>query len=890
MAAIDPARIRTSQDLAEQLAVLSARYPHGVHHLAAAADLSPATVHALITGRTAVPRAGTLESFVETCGQDPVPWLAARARLVEGARSKRAEVSPDPDRPSEGPLGRVIGELDERDALALGVHQAFAATGMASGAAPMPVLPPYLDRAGFDDRLREAVTAAREGSRLVMVIGDSSTGKTRACWEAIRAELPDWRVWHPLTPERLLAVVEALRTRRVAARSVIWLNEAQFYLQPQQVGELVAAELQALLADDSRGPVLVLGSMWPEFRRLLTTTPQEASAPDPHRAARALLDRGEEVTAPACFTPGQLTKLAAAVAADPRLATAAKRARGGQINQELAGAPELLRRYQQGGPAVRAVLWAAMDARRLGHGPYLPEPLLQEAAPGYLDDHIWDQVASDPDWFIAALDELTATHRRLPGPLIEHRPRPGQTPPPTPQYRLADYLEQHGRTERIFLCPPATFWNAAAHHARTPEDQAALGKAAEDRWRLRHADHLYRHAADTGDPHALSYLAKRCYKVGDHAGAERLARQAADAGNPHELIVLASQREGAGDRAGAERLARQVTDAGNPEVLRYRAALHERAGNPAGAERLAWQAADAGSPEVLLYLADMREQAGDRAGAEQLAHHAARAGHPGVLMHLARRRERAGDRAKAEQLCQHAVDAGHPAALTYLAHLRERAGDPASAEQLAQHAVDAGHRGALMYLAHLRERAGDPASAEQLAQHAVDAGHRGALMYLAHLRERAGDPASAEQLAQHAADARNTGDLMYLADLRERAGDRAGAEQLAQHAAGAGHPGVLMHLAILREQAGDPASAEQLYRQAIDAGNPNALWSLADLREQAGDPASAEQLYRQAIDAGNPNALWSLAALRHRHGDAESSGRLHWFGLDADGEVEDPWE
>ncbi|WP_187438280.1 hypothetical protein [Actinomadura decatromicini] len=47
-----------------------------------------------------------------------------------------------------------------------------------------------LQRPAFDDRLRAAVAGAAHGSRMV-VVGDSSAGKTRACWEAIRAELPD---------------------------------------------------------------------------------------------------------------------------------------------------------------------------------------------------------------------------------------------------------------------------------------------------------------------------------------------------------------------------------------------------------------------------------------------------------------------------------------------------------------------------------------------------------------------------------------------------------------------------------------------------------------------------------------------------------------------------
>ncbi|TYB47800.1 hypothetical protein [Actinomadura chibensis] len=75
MAAIAPDRIATSQDLAEQLALLAARYPHGIHRLAADAGLGAGTVHALITGGTALPRVRTLENLVRACGQNLGPWL-----------------------------------------------------------------------------------------------------------------------------------------------------------------------------------------------------------------------------------------------------------------------------------------------------------------------------------------------------------------------------------------------------------------------------------------------------------------------------------------------------------------------------------------------------------------------------------------------------------------------------------------------------------------------------------------------------------------------------------------------------------------------------------------------------------------------------------------------
>ncbi|MGK5554680.1 helix-turn-helix domain-containing protein, partial [Actinomadura kijaniata] len=382
MAELDPSQIRTHQDLVRQLAMLFDRDGRGYQTLAAAAGLSAGALHALINGQTARPRRDTVERFVRACGQDPQPWREALGRLADTHRNARRGAQGADEQQRGEPLGRVIGELGEQEALALEVHQASAAGSVPVGS----VLPPYLPRAGFDDRLRAEVAAAEHESRLVMVIGDSSVGKTRACWEAVRAVLPHWRLWHPLTPERPLALVEALQARRLAARTVIWLNEAQFYLQPPGAGERVAAELQALLAGGSPGPVLVLGSMWPDFWKVLTATPPRATDPDPHQAARTLLSQSPDITAPAHFTDQQLTDLTATISADPRLRAAAQRAPGGRLTQELAGAPELLRRYRHASPAARAVLWAAIDARRLGHGPYLTEALTHQLAAAVLQE------------------------------------------------------------------------------------------------------------------------------------------------------------------------------------------------------------------------------------------------------------------------------------------------------------------------------------------------------------------------------------------------------------------------------------------------------------------------------------------------------------------------
>jgi len=219
-----------------------------------------------------------------------------------------------------------------------------------------------------DTELAGVVRAAAGGrSGIAVLVGGSSTGKTRACWEALgllRGQDPPWRLWHPIDPSRPDAMLAELP--RIGPRTVVWLNEAQFYLDVPEpgLGERVAAGLRELLRDPARAPVLALATLWPRFWDVLTARPDGGA--DPHAQARELL-AGRDITVPAAFTPAQMGQVARA--ADVRLVLAARSAPDGEVIQFLAGAPELLARYRNAPPAARALISAAMDARRLGTGP-----------------------------------------------------------------------------------------------------------------------------------------------------------------------------------------------------------------------------------------------------------------------------------------------------------------------------------------------------------------------------------------------------------------------------------------------------------------------------------------------------------------------------------------
>jgi transcriptional regulator with XRE-family HTH domain/DNA-directed RNA polymerase specialized sigma24 family protein len=481
---------------------------------------------------------------------------------------------------SEPGLGRRIAELEDPDAFGLEVHPPV--TAAEAGEPDTAVLPAYVPR-DHDAELAAVVTAAASGaSQMAVLVGGSSTGKTRACWEAATAPgaLPGWRLWHPYNPTRGEALLEGLPT--VGPRTVIWLNETHLYLSgPGDVSERAAAGLRSLLEDPSRGPVLVLGTIWPEHWGALV------SGGD--RQARTLLADATNIAVPEAFTGPDLDRLHQAAQHDSRLAAAAHAA-DGQAAQFLSGAPALLARYRNAPPAARAVIEAAMDARRLGHGPALPHAFLEAAAPAYLTDAQWDTAGDD--WFQQALAYAAAPCAGVAGPVTRIRPRPGpqaSLADDGPTYRLADYLDQHGRRRRAAMFPPDGLWDAAAR--TTPGDQCALALAAHSRGLYRHAAQLAKDAAAVGHDAATASLVSWLASIApaDTRPASYVAAHVS-ASSPDDMVALLRALE----RAGAD---------GQVTLVASRAAEHAGLGDPVAVAELLAALLEVGAREQVMLLA-----------------------------------------------------------------------------------------------------------------------------------------------------------------------------------------------------------------------------------------------------------------------------------------------
>ena len=126
---------------------------------------------------------GVAPVLVSVVGTVPALYLAWLA--VPGAISQKKPV-----------YGRRVAQWTPVE---LGMHRVI-------DAGPMPT---YVRRP-HDELLRAALDPAVPASRLVVVRGGSSTGKTRAAYEAVAGRLAGWRLDYPLNPAALKERLDAL--------------------------------------------------------------------------------------------------------------------------------------------------------------------------------------------------------------------------------------------------------------------------------------------------------------------------------------------------------------------------------------------------------------------------------------------------------------------------------------------------------------------------------------------------------------------------------------------------------------------------------------------------------------------------------------------------------
>lgn len=776
----------------------------------------------------------------------PLPWIVARYfgdqvahRFcdADAVAAYYAGASGQTDTP-EDTVGIAVTDADPFD---FEVQQAIRTEDGTSADDP---LPRYLRRP-FDDELAAVLDRAAHGnSGTAVLLGDSSTGKTRALWEAVQHLSAGWRLWQPPSTDASLGSL-----RSVGPQTVLWLNEIHRYLLTTDRGrdENVATGLSALVRDPDRAPVLVLGTCWHEYQQPMTRAPGTTDETEERRAFLA----NRWIPVPSRFTEDQVASLFTMPGpSDERLCQAARSAEGRHITQYLAGGPALQERYANASPTARAVLEAAMDARRFGYGLELAAGFLEEAATDYLTELELD--LAPEDWFARALHYLSEPCRSVRGPLSPVRGTKGD------RLRLADFLEQDARRARGLHCPGDAFWRAAERHA-TATDRSALSRAATARDRISDAASLARSTAASDGGEALNALAWHFEQRHNERDAAPYYALAAEAGHPGAQARLAWRLEQDGSLDEAEAWYRRAVGSDvNTDATVGLASIAWERGDRQTALDLYDEALSSGGARSVEYQARWLAEKRRHRLALALTSCAFRAGNTGAFTGLAWTYMTPEEKPRAIAILKHALHVeGDVNAPRELAWILADDGDRAGSEEYTKIALELGEANVLRGLGMKHASEGNHRAAAGLYWHAYNLGMTWILLDLANLREKQGDLRRAGRLYRRAL----RDDQSYAAHGLVRVLELAGQGRAAEELANSSHETV-QTLARVRAANGHRESAELLLRTLVVKGHAEALLTLGQLRRAAGDRVGAELAFRQAIAAGVDRAIQALTDLR----------------------------
>ncbi|WP_405142636.1 tetratricopeptide repeat protein [Sphaerisporangium sp. NBC_01403] len=259
--------------------------------------------------------------------------------------------------------------------ITLGVHPSIPLTNARESKSRVP---PYISR----DIDRELCSRILEGG-FVLIVGDSTAGKSRAAFEVMRGAIPNHTLIAPHSIEALQAAVQhALRCRN----AVLWLNDLERYLRQ---GGLSKENIAALISAKSLSHVVLATVRSVEQARLLDEhIDSDAPGGRDGREVREVLALAHQVRLFKRFSSEEIAR-AKGLIADQRIAMALEYRSEFGIAEYLAAAPELARAYENAwdigaNPRGAALVSSAIDCRRAGFLSPIPRALLEQLHEGCL--------------------------------------------------------------------------------------------------------------------------------------------------------------------------------------------------------------------------------------------------------------------------------------------------------------------------------------------------------------------------------------------------------------------------------------------------------------------------------------------------------------------------
>jgi TPR repeat protein len=507
----------------------------------------------------------------------------------------------------------------------LGVHPTTAAedldvppeTSAETAALELPArVPVYVPR-DLDATLDKALRAALARGGLVLVRGDSTAGKSRIAFEAMRRLLADlWLLvpYHRDSLRKLLA--GGVKFRDV----VVWLNDLEFHLG---ASGLDVGLLRRLVGDGDRRVVVLATMRASEYNKRSPEHERDQTGPerDVLRAERELLDQAEDFELPRQFSAAERQR-ADERRWDPRIAVALDHTDRYGLAEYIAAGPRLRRRWRNardpGSPAHEqagaAMVAAALDCRRAGLSRPVSEELLHELYrdQAYLDSRVAGRL--DPAAFEQGLAWATDVVQGASALLTRE--------PDADGYEVFDYLLDTVQTDPDARPVPSLIWEHLLSRLQA-DDALAVGLAAYQADEDGVAERAWQLAADAGHHDAQYNLGILLHQSGDLEEAEEWYRSAADAGHHDAQYSLGALLKDQGRLEEAEEWYRGAADAGHHDAEYNLGILLKDQGRLEEAEQWYRKAADAGHHDAETSLGILLRQRGHLQEAEHRQRRAA---------------------------------------------------------------------------------------------------------------------------------------------------------------------------------------------------------------------------------------------------------------------------
>ncbi|MFK8906773.1 tetratricopeptide repeat protein [Streptomyces sp. YS-3] len=646
----------------------------------------------------------------------------------------------------------------------------------------------------IDSALRARVRLAGESGGAVLLVGDSAAGKTRALYEAMRAELPDHRFVQPHANEVSQLVVDIA----VAAQPcVLLLDELHRYFEDECLG---AREIGQLL----RSKAVLLATL-------------DATAYE-QWSDSAVLKQMEPLVLERRWSTAERDR--ARSSQDPRVVRAEQADPAIGVAESLAAAPRLWRELRLadragGSPRGAALTWAAIDLTRAGLKGPLNTGLL-------LDTHLLHLADSGgtllrPESQGDALAWAGRVRCGVSSMLLPAGADTWQVHPQliaeaqradVPVHTLVWFQAIEGADDLNDMFAVALNANSSAPSIAVLLWQAManagirraannLGVILADMGRYEEAERVYRTQADMEDASVLLNLGNLLWKTDRHEEALQALQGAGARGSAvawNNLGLLLQER---GELAHAETCLRSAALAGAADAEFNLGVLLGDAGRAEEAMAAYERANAAGDPGGLLNWGILLAEEGRWREAETLFRHRAETGDREGVFCLANLLKETRRLEEAVAWYERAIGLGDTRAQYNLANLYRDTDRLDLAEPLYRAAAEAGISAALLNWGLALQGQQRLGEAELIFRQAATQGHRKALLHLGQVLREAGRPDEATAQWRLAADAGDATAAIALVTVLTSDADQPYLRSVLQRAADAGDHDASVVLAVL---------------------------------------------------------------------------------------------